>query len=502
VPRVFSGLCLLLLLPVGAAAQPIDQDSARALQQNLQSWFAGLLGPNLGATARALRVTAQDNHFEVALPFTATTGENEVSADVRPLEGGRWSVDALHLPAASRFTLQMPEPGEPPGPPPGPPRGPPPGPKIPTVFALSIGAQQSHAVLDPAFASPSSLDIDLGDLGLVTDSARQHQEQRIDRYEVQTVLAPHDGRLDLTSETTITGWRTASRVGDKPAVAFGADRIEGRGRVDGIDKEHAAAMLTAVGGLLATLPPSAAAQSGDTALSAPARAALRAFIESLRGIVTGVRGEETITGMHVAIAGQGEASVRRVRLVSDGAAPDGMLHAGFDIVLDGLTMPNLPVAAALMPHHLELRPSVAGVPLAELTTLALEATDQKVDRARIRTDAAALLAHGGVTFGLDTLDMDVGPAELQGNGRVLLTGPNEYRAEAHVTATGLDELMQRANGNPDLRRALPILAMARGFARPEGDHLVWDIVAGNAGVTINGVEVGNPRAQGHQPDKR
>ena len=95
----------------------------------LESWFAGSLGPNLGAVPQSLRVTAQDDHFRVTLPFADATGDNEVAADIRPLDGGRWSVDALHLPAASRFTLQMPEPGGPPGV------------KVPTVFALSIGTQ-------------------------------------------------------------------------------------------------------------------------------------------------------------------------------------------------------------------------------------------------------------------------------------------------------------------------------------------------------------------------
>ena len=127
--RVRFALCLVLLLPVGAAAQAIDQEAAQTLQQNLQSWFANLLGPNLGAgRSRSLRVTAQDDHFRVALPFADATGDNEVSADVRPLEGGRWSVDALHLPAASRFTLQMPEPGGPPGV------------KVPTAFRARASA--------------------------------------------------------------------------------------------------------------------------------------------------------------------------------------------------------------------------------------------------------------------------------------------------------------------------------------------------------------------------
>jgi hypothetical protein len=490
VSRIALALCLALLLPAGAMAQTIDQDTARTLRQTLQSWFAGLLGPNLGALPQSLRVTAQDDHFRVTLPFADATGDNEVSADVRPLDGGRWSVDALHLPSATRFTLQMPEPGGPPGV------------KVPTDFALSIGTQNSHALLDPAFASPSSLAIEIGNVGLLTDSARQHQEQHIDRYETQTTLEPRDGRVDMVHQGTLTGWRSASRINDAPAVAFGADRIESHGRIDGIDRDHAAALLTAVSGLLATLPPAGVAQHGDAAMSAPARAALRALIEATRGVITSMQGEETINGLHIALAGQGEATVRQVRIGVDGAAPDGMLHAGFEIALDGMAAQGVPAqAASLVPHHIELHPSVAGVSLADLTALALEATDQDVDKARLQADAATLLSHGGVTIGLDALNLDVGPAELHGRGKVLVTAPDRYQAEAHVTATGLDDLMKQAHGNPQLEQALPFLAIARGFAQPEGDHLVWDIVAGDGGVTVNGIPLGGPPGQAH-PDRR
>ena len=131
-------------------------------------------------------------------------------------------------------------------------------------------------------------------------------------------------------------------------MAFGADRIEAHGRVDGIDRDHAAALLTAVSGLLATLPPAAVAQHGDAAMSAPARAALRALIEATRGVITGMQGEETIEGLHVAFAGQGEATVRHVRIGVDGAAPDGMLHAGFDIALDGMAAQDVPAQAEVI----------------------------------------------------------------------------------------------------------------------------------------------------------
>jgi stage V sporulation protein SpoVS len=155
-----------------------------------------------------------------------------------------------------------------------------------------------------------------------------------------------------------------------------------------------------------------------------------------------------------------------------------------------------------VPRHLELRPSIAGVPLAGLTALALEATDQTMDQAQVQADALALLTQGGVTVGLDALELDAGPAELRGHGHVLVTGPDEYQAEAHVTATGLDDLIKQVSGDPSMQQAVVFLALARGFAKPEGDHLVWDVVASKAGLTINGAAFGAGKGEKHHPDKR
>lgn len=485
--RAHLALCLALLWPVAATAQSIDAAGAEALRHDLQSWFAGVLGPNLGAAQGRLRVTPEGDHFRVALPFADVTGQNAITADVRPLPGGIWAVDALRLPAAAKFTLHMPE------------QGAPPGATAPTKFDLRIGNQHSHALVDPALTAPSRLSVDLANVDLETDSARQHQLQHLDRYAMQATLQPDHGRLDLQESSTIAGWRSASREGDRRAVGFGADHILANLRIDGIDRARAAALMTAASGLIATLP-SAAAQRGHMALSAPERAALRALIESLHGIVTDVQGNESIDGVHVAIAGLGEVTAQHVSLGMAGAAPGGVLHATLTIGLDGLTGRDLPPSAmALVPHHLTLQPSVSGVSLAALTTLALAATDQNASRTELQQDTDALWAQGGMRVGLDAIDVDVGPVALHGQGSLRMTGPGEYTGHARIAATGLDMLMEQAASNPDLQRALPLIAMARGFARQEGDHLVWDIVASPAGVTVNGVPIGRGR---DQPDRR
>lgn len=484
-PRVCLALCLAFLLPAAAAAQPIDQQSAQALRQDLQSWFAGLAGPGHGPAAANLQVTPEVDHFHVVLPFANATPGTAISADLRPLGSSRWAVDALRLPADSHFTVLVPQPGEPPQP------------TMPTRFFVRIGRQDNHATVDPTLATPSSLNIDLTNVAVTSHSATEDHEQRIGRDLWQATLRPRAGRMDLLQQTTILNWNDASRRNGGPAFGFGVDRAQGSSEIDGIDRARAGALLTAIEGFIATLPPAGAAPNGHPTLSPPARAALRALIVSLRGVVTRMQGQETLDGVHIAIAGKGEATVRQVRLGMTGGAPNGMLHATWNVALDGLTVSSIaPQAAALVPHHVALQPSVSGVPLAGLTTLALAATNPAVSHAQLQADATALLAQGGVTVGLDALDLDVGPAVLHGHGHVRLLGPGNYVAYAHITATGLDDLMRLAATNPNLQRALPLLAMARGFARQQGDHLVWDIDASHGGVTVNGVALGKPPAAG------
>ena len=58
-----------------------------------------------------------------------------------------------------------------------------------------------------------------------------------------------------------------------------------------------------------------------------------------------------------------------------------------------------------------------------------------------------------------------------------MTSPESWHGEAHLVATGFDELTAQARTNPDLQQALPVLIMLRGLAKPDGERLVWDIVS-------------------------
>jgi hypothetical protein len=65
--------------------------------------------------------------------------------------------------------------------------------------------------------------------------------------------------------------------------------------------------------------------------------------------------------------------------------------------------------------------------------------------------------------------------------------------------------MEAAKTQPALKRALPMILLARGMARPQGDRLLWDIAYTKGHVTVNGTDLsaltGAPPNHA-RPDKR
>ena len=123
-------------------------------------------------------------------------------------------------------------------------------------------------------------------------------------------------------------------------------------------------------------------------------------------------------GLQVEIAGMGGLSMQHFLFGFGGEAPDGRLHAWFDIGLDGLDSPSLPPkVAAYLPHHVEIRPSLSGMLTADLRKLALDATDEDADSDSLEPDIDAIFSHGGVNLGLETLSFDLGPAKVEGTGQ-------------------------------------------------------------------------------------
>ena len=100
------------------AAAEIDDDSATKLEQSLNGWLAGLLGPAVDLGERPVHVAASDDHFALEIPIGRSFGDlgagidaGPVTASVRPIDGARWAIDKLAMPSPLVFTAPAPQGG-------------------------------------------------------------------------------------------------------------------------------------------------------------------------------------------------------------------------------------------------------------------------------------------------------------------------------------------------------------------------------------------------------
>jgi len=241
---------------------------------------------------------------------------------------------------------------------------------------------------------------------------------------------------------------------------------------------------------------------------------MRLVVESLQDMLTSVTLQETLDGVQVEMAGVGGISIKRLLLGMGGDALDGRLNAWIDLALDELASPSLPPKiAAYLPRHMEIKPSLTGVLMADLNKIALDATEDDMGDHRFAPDVDAIFAHGGFRLGLETLSFDVGAAKIDGTGEVSVVSPDTWHGVAHLAATGFDDLTAQARNSPELQSALPALIMLRGLAKQDGERLVWDVVSDGPRTTVNGLDLsqltgdkskpGSPTAQrpGQKPSR-
>jgi hypothetical protein len=466
-----------LLTPAAAYAESIGPAQAQALQQQLKDWLSGLLGPSVKVPDLPVQITGEQDHYKFAVHvpgFEGPDGDVASTANVRPLDGGRWSIDSVKAPDAGSFTVTLPKTDDPDS-------------GGPMKMHFTIGKQDSHGVIDPTLATDSNFHTEFGALVMQSENPKQTSEQRIDRYVTDATLKPRkDGRLDFTSTGTMEGWKSANEVNGQTPVAFGAEKVQATGHVEGINRAHVADLLAASGALFGAMPDHAK----DSDLTPAARAQVRLMLAAMQDLVTAVSIEETLDGVQVEIAGMGGGTIKHLKMGFGGEAPDGMLHAWLDIGLDGLESPSMPPKiAGYLPRHFEIKPSLSGVKTADLQKLAQDSVAENGGKDVATADFMAMLSHGGANANLEILSFDLGPAKVDGTGHFTATSPSQWHGDAHVTATGFDDLMKQAHDDQELAQALPVMIMLRGMAKPVGNQLVWDVVSDGPKLTVNGMDM-------------
>ncbi len=175
-----SGLALLALAllpfaPLPSRAQTTPE-SAHALEQQLTNWLAMTLGPAAKLNNRPVQITAEGDHYAVAVPFGNAPDAPQVTAQARQIDGGRWSIDDIHSPSPFDFHLNVPEPGSD-----GKAAG---GPTVPVTYHVSIGQQAGQIVFDPSYATASTLNSTIGNLDVhATGTGHRTAEPSRPRHE-------------------------------------------------------------------------------------------------------------------------------------------------------------------------------------------------------------------------------------------------------------------------------------------------------------------------------
>jgi hypothetical protein len=101
----------------------------------------------------------------------------------------------------------------------------------------------------------------------------------------------------------------------------------------------------------------------------------------------------------------------------------------------------------------------------------------------------------GARAGLDSIAFDAGPVHVLGSARLRPRATGEIGADIHISASGVDALLVRLQSKPELQGVLPLLFMAKGLGRAQGDSIVWDIGVGGGPLTVNGTPFGQPSAR-------
>jgi hypothetical protein len=147
--------------------------------------------------------------------------------------------------------------------------------------------------------------------------------------------------------------------------------------------------------------------------------------------------------------------------------------------------------AGYMPRRLVVRPALAGIRTDALLQLLRDAAaDDRQPAHGLQSRAVALLNEPGARAGIETLLIESGPLRVEGSARIRPQPNGSLGFDVHLAARGLDAMINTLQRDPQAMQVLPMVFMAKGMAKPQGDALVWDIAYNGGAVMVNGMPFG------------
>jgi hypothetical protein len=229
-------------------------------------------------------------------------------------------------------------------------------------------------------------------------------------------------------------------------------------------------------------------------MSPDQRQALHAVVEATGGLLNRIEAEEILEDIRfTAGAGTTETSgtVHRLRLDMTGDALNERLDTQFGIALDGVSFSALSVEnAVFFPHRVHLKTNLSGLRIGPLMALLRAATEPGMDPRALLAQAMTLFTDRQVRISIDALSFDSGPLQIKGSAQVVPRPDGQLGADVHIAASGMDKLLAQAQSEPSLQQVMPMVLLAKGIGRPEGDSLIWDISLGDGPMIVNGIPLG------------
>lgn len=492
-------------MPARAAAP--DANQAKAMQGAIQSWLSALLGQAASKLPQPpVQVTAAGDHYVLAVPLdrmlTAITGVNSSmpgpwTMNLAPRDENKWEVEQVHFPTPWTFSIHTQSGAK----------------TVGMDMKIDLQKRTAHGLIDPTFASPSTLESAMQGLDMTMTSEmgerKTEREQRVDSATSKLVLTPAEGTtLNASDEGTLDGMTVEENLPNDHHLQFRVRHGTIGIRVDHVDRVKLASLMTSLvdwtkgfRSMSSTLPAQgngSADGKGDsvTETDAKTKAAMderrkaqaHALLLAMRGLVRGGEIHYTLEGVQGTFDGHA-AAADKVEFGAGVETPNGMLGAHLQMAADGLTIADLPPPLRpLMPKHFAMRPFVAGISVADMTKIALDATAPHGE-VHALPDRKVLFVHGGLTTGIDGLAIELGGASITGAGKVVFTAPKIFSGKATLTAKNFDQLVQTVQKVPAAVKIVPLLVIARGLAQTENGQLVWNIEIANDTVKVNGTDL-------------
>jgi hypothetical protein len=478
-------LCLLALASGPARAQSGGAD-ADALKASVMQVLSLATFGMISMPDQGIAVTQEGRDYRMRLPLSgfAAPADAAVVARARPLAGGRVDIESMVFPSSGLIDVPL-------------------ATGLTNRVEFSVGRQTISGTVDPTLATESTYTADFGDVRIATAQGEHHGEQTIDHVATDgTFSTGGDGRLTFMAQSRGTGFHMIGHGPNGFTSDTSARALAGHFSVEGLDRNRGARLLAAFRGLVAAgaeareqraeSPPG----QPNPGISSKQRQDLGAMVAAVDGLLNRIEVDETMEEVHFSVGtatGGAVGTIGSLRLAMTGDAAEDRLNTRLGVTLEGIAVPDLAVeAGGLIPHHVDLKTVLAGVPVARLKALLREAARDHTNSSQLEAQARSLLSDPQARIAIETLAFDAGPLSVTGSAKLLPRASGQLGGEIHIVARGVDALLAQVQRQPNLQQAMPLIFMAKGMGRAQGDSLVWDIALGDGPPTINGTRFGQP----------